>query len=225
MKKIALTLLSALTLLACSDKKMPESTDTQSLEVHNANSVSSLKKTESTQSNETATSTGNFILDNLLSFDSEEELKQKYGDNVVGEVESNPDSDYHFTILFPDTKNQVNIYWKDEANKTKLSHILITEKGTDWKTKEGITIGTGVKELEKLNEKPFSFSGLDGYYPGKIDWQEGYFSKKKMSGSLEYPTEDVPDEFAGLLGEDMIESSSDLAQKADLTLRLIEIQK
>ncbi len=166
-----------------------------------------------------------FPLDSLLSFNSEKELRKVFSE-VVQETVENPDNTLYYTRLFPSTQNEVSIYWNDDSpNCTGLSYIEIFTKDTEWKTKEGITIGTDIKTLEKLNEKPFKFYGLGWHYPGSVDWQEGNLAQRNIMASLDYPNETIPDELAEIESENQLESSSEIAKKSNMVVRLLRMKK
>lgn len=162
-----------------------------------------------------------YPLDSLLSFDSEAALKKVYGEYVKRSVGYYPEGmgEYSNTLLFPDSKNQVEFVWEDDSLQyNKLQYIRLSGEQTDWKTKEGITIGTDMKTLETLNKRPFAFFGLEWDYSGVIDWKDGHLAERNIFGSLAYPTDSMPAEFMDLLGDHTIESSSEIAQKANLIL-------
>ena len=165
-----------------------------------------------------------YPLDSLLSFDSEEALKKVYGKHVKRSVGYYPEGmgEYKMTLLFPDSKNQVEFVWEDDSlHFNKLQYVRIYSKETDWKTKENITIGTDMKTLELINKKPFSFFGLEWDYSGAIDWKDGHLTERNIYGNLSYPGEQMPVEFMALIGDHSIESTSEIAQKANLILREI----
>ncbi|MBC8756263.1 hypothetical protein H2O64_16435 [Kordia sp. YSTF-M3] len=162
-----------------------------------------------------------YPLDSLLSFDSEAALKKVYGKHVKRSVGYYPEGmgEYKNTLLFPDSKNQVEFVWEDDSlHYNKLQYIRLSGKNTDWKTKEGITIGTQMKALEFYNKQPFAFFGLEWDYSGAINWKDGYLNERNIFGSLAYPKDEIPEEFLDLLGDHTIESSSEIAKKAKLIL-------
>lgn len=76
------------------------------------------------------------------------------------------------TRLFADTDDELLIHWKNKTPK------FIIIKGKNWKTKEGITIGTTLKTLESLNVEPFILLGLGWDYGGTItNWNNGKLQK------------------------------------------------
>ncbi|MGH1384600.1 hypothetical protein [Kordia sp.] len=169
-----------------------------------------------------------YPLDSLLSFDSEEALKKVYGKHVKRSVGYYPEGmgEYKMTLLFPDSKNQVEFVWEDDSLQiNKLQYIRILTKDTDWKTKEGITIGTSMKELEVLNKKSFAFFGFEWDYSGSIDWKDGALSKRNIYGNLALPDDAMMNNFMDLLGDVTIETSSESAQKAKPILREIVMKR
>ena len=134
--------------------------------------------------------------------------------------------EYNNSLLFPDSKNEVEFVWRDDPlSFSGLLYFELAGQDTDWKTKEGITIGTGIKELEEINKKPFTFWGLEWDYSGMINWNDGHLYDRKIFGSLKYPDDIIPNEFDSLLGDHEIKSSSEIAQKAKLILGEITMRR
>ena len=86
------------------------------------------------------------------------------------------------TFLYPDTKNELAILWKDETNKKNPLQIIIRNAG-DWSTYHGIKIGSTFQEVYEVNVRPFGFVGFEFVhegvdYSGKVsDWKKGRLSK------------------------------------------------
>lgn len=155
-----------------------------------------------------------FPLDSLLKFDSESELKNVFRDKIKRSTGYYPEGmgEYQNTLLFPGTKNEVEFVWQDDSiTFSGLASINLSRQGTDWKTKEGITLGTKLKELEKLNQKPFTFYGFGWDYSGMTDWDNGHLHDRKVFVNLGYPGETMPPEYEGLLGDQEMRSDSELA--------------
>lgn len=74
-----------------------------------------------------------------------------------GEGESTPG-----TILFPnDPEKKLEIIWKNGETKSKPLYVLIRGRHRAiWKTKNGISLGTSLKEIERINGKPFTLAGF-----------------------------------------------------------------
>lgn len=109
---------------------------------------------------------------------SEAELIQIYGkanvqskDIDVGEGFTKPGA-----VLYPNESTKTaSITWKDQKHKRFPDTITISgEKKSHWRTAHSITIGTTLKELEKINGKPFFILGPGGDYSGTVwSWGKG----------------------------------------------------
>jgi|ERR1019366_9228352 hypothetical protein len=65
------------------------------------------------------------------------------------------------TELFPhDPRRRIAIVWHDTAGRRTPRFVQLRHGPTDWKTPEGITIGTSLRELEQLNGRPFHLAGF-----------------------------------------------------------------
>ncbi len=171
---------------------------------------------------------GDIPLDSLLSFNSEDELKRVFGDNIKRSTGYYPEGmgEYNNTLLFPDSKNEIEFVWADDSlTFSGLLYFQLHGKNTNWKTKDGITIGSNLKTLEELNGKPFTFFGLGWDFSGMINWQKGHLEDRKITGSIAYPEDIMPIEFEGLYGDHDISSKSELALKAQLILGEMTLSK
>jgi len=169
-----------------------------------------------------------FPLDSLLKFDSEKALKKVFGTNVKRSTGYYPEGmgEYANTLLFPETKNEVEFVWEDDSiNFCKLAYISIKGQQTDWKTKEGITIGTSLKELEKFNKKPFKFYGFDWDYSGLTSWENGYLDQRKVFVNLDFPPNATSNDIEALTGDREFKSNSKLAQKVNPIVREIIMRR
>ena len=162
-----------------------------------------------------------FPLDSLLSFNSEEALIEIFGDHVTRSISSDNEgiSEFPITFLFRNSENQVTFYWKDTLQMTCLKMVHIgcstTTKATNWKTKEGITYGTTVQQLEEYNGKPFTFWGFEWDYGGlSSSWEGGRLEPRKMSVELCYSN--APEEVSGLFGDRKFYSNLPTVKKAHI---------
>jgi hypothetical protein len=108
---------------------------------------------------------------------SEADLIRIYGkanvqskDIDVGEGFTEPGT----VIYTVDLTKSISIIWKDQKSKQFPNTITISGgKKSLWRTAHGITIGTTLKELEKINGKPF-FILPGGDYSGTVwSWGKG----------------------------------------------------
>ncbi len=169
-----------------------------------------------------------FVLDNLLQYNSEAELKKDFKGQVKRATGYYPEGMGEFTktVLFPGTKNEVEFIWKDDSlHFNQLLEIKVFKDSTNWKTKDGITIGTDLRTLEKLNKKPFLFYGFEWDYGGMTSWDNGYLVNRNMAVSLALPeTVDFAD-YEKLLGDSQFKSSSKIAQKVNPTVSELSLIK
>ncbi len=174
----------------------------------------STKNSENT-SDSVAVETKNdeFILENLLSINSEAELIQKYGKENIKREEfyyAEGTVSQMETVVFQGNEKEVVFSWEDDSVKfNKLIDITVYNTNSVWKTKNGIKIGTRMTELEKLNEKPFSFSGFGWDYAGGVDFENGKLANNGIGitlGGLE--NEDNNPAYEKLLGDNMFKSNS-----------------
>lgn len=113
---------------------------------------------------------------------SERELKRIYGRrNVqstrvsIGEGEYEPG-----TVIYPsDPTRRIEIIWKDARRKRYPQRIQLTGAKSVWKTREGISLGTRLKELERINGRAFTLLGFSWDYEGTIiSWNGGRLERQ-----------------------------------------------
>jgi len=110
-------------------------------------------------------------------------------------------------VVFPDNpRNRMEVYWEPEIDPVRPALIRISGEGTDWKTTQGITVGTPIAAVEKANGKPFSLFGFGWDYGGRVtNWNDGKLNNN-LSLQFGYTSEgEAPD---GISGE--VELSSDM---------------
>lgn len=187
-----------------------------------------ISKPEDLEKNIGKEKTLEFVLDNLLQYNSEAELKEAFKGQVKRAKGYYPEGmgEYTKTVLFPDTKNEVEFIWKDDSiHFNQLLEVKVFKDSTRWKTKEGITIGTNLKTLEKLNEKPFLFYGFEWDYGGIVNWNDGYFLSRNVAVCLALPeTVDFSD-YEKLLGDSEFKSNSKIAQEVNPTVSELSLIK
>lgn len=107
-------------------------------------------------------------------------LEQVFGkDNVTFEtVPGAEGSEEKASVVFgKDTKRRIEVIWYDEPNRTRPSSISVAPQST-WRTAQGIGIGMGLAEVERINGKAFTLSGFDWDYGGYVnDWKGGTLAK------------------------------------------------
>lgn len=94
------------------------------------------------------------------------DLQRIYGKaNIRVGMEQPPHGDFQkqrAAVIFPGTRDEAAAYLAEGSNK--IERVVITKAGGRWHTKEGLRIGTGLADLEKMLGGPFSITayGQDG---------------------------------------------------------------
>jgi len=91
------------------------------------------------------------------------------------------------TLVLPGTAEEVKLFWKRDAYRlpeygviTRISAEPTPDwwKPTRWHTPDGITIGTKLAELVRLNGRDFRLHGLAWDHSGTVNsWNEGALSR------------------------------------------------
>lgn len=131
----------------------------------------------------------------------------------VGEGES-----VQGTIIFPNTNNELMIYWQNEDFET-IRQITISKPGGQWQTSNGIYIGQPIKEVTRINGSPFNLTGFQWDYAGKtLNWQGGTLSPH-LTLAFDYNGDISIYPF--LIGDKIISSDNSSLLKVDPRVRQI----
>jgi hypothetical protein len=108
---------------------------------------------------------------------TEADLMQIYGRKNVthGTLDVGEGETMSATIVFANLpQRRLEIAWKDEAGRKFPARIQIEGKSSLWHTTQGITLGTSLRTLEKMNGKPFLLAGFGWDYSGTVtSWNQG----------------------------------------------------
>ncbi|MDX1943446.1 MAG: hypothetical protein SFU99_22965 [Saprospiraceae bacterium] len=110
---------------------------------------------------------------------TEAEVEKAYGeDNIeIKSLDVAEGEQREGVLVFPNTKNELEIIWELEADIGKPAFIRLGKENSDWRTAEGIGVGTTLEKLEELNGRPFTFYGFEWDYGGLVsDWNGGNIS-------------------------------------------------
>jgi hypothetical protein len=82
-------------------------------------------------------------------------------------------------VLFPDDSlRRLEVAFSDTINLRYPRMVRFRGSSSVWHTVGGISLGTTVDELQKLNAKPFEFNGFGWDYGGQIvNWHGGTMSR------------------------------------------------
>jgi len=132
---------------------------------------------------------------------------------------------FETSVIFPETPNQLIVFWKDNQYGTVPSSVSIRKQGSAWKTVQEIQIGTNLAELNAINGRPFSFFGFGWDYGGSVhvQWNGGTMAAVRGLFLVLQETRDLPRQYYGdrELRSDMQELLPDAAviRRIDVKLR------
>jgi hypothetical protein len=112
-----------------------------------------------------------------------QDLVKLYGaSNVVDRDLADGEDTVPGTVLFPnDPQREIEILWKDPNIRSAPECAHIWGKRSRWHGVGGVTLGTSVSELERLNGRPFHLAltndGTD-MAQETISWRGGFLEKE-----------------------------------------------
>ena len=116
---------------------------------------------------------------------SEADLKQQLGPTAVrstrielGEGETTPGA-----VLFPDDSlRRAEIIWHDTVSRSRPARLILRGSRSEWKVGQGISLGTSLRELERLNGRPFTLAGFVAGLSGLLNvWWNGQIDPASIS--------------------------------------------
>ncbi|MBI4543407.1 MAG: hypothetical protein HY705_10280 [Gemmatimonadetes bacterium] len=146
---------------------------------------------------------------------SEEELLDRFGpEEVARDTIYLGEGEWAVgTVLFPgDSLREIEIEWEDAD--ARRSPLVITLRGTAavWRTREGVTLGRSLRDLEALNGRPFELAGWGWDYGGSdCSWGGGRLAAPLANvrlGFSEAGLSDLPDAEQHVLSGDSCRSSA-----------------
>jgi hypothetical protein len=108
---------------------------------------------------------------------SEAELQRRYGASAVGSirVELGEGETAPGTVLYAsDSLRRLEIIWRDTLTRRQPARLVVRGDRSQWQVGPGVSLGTSLKDLERLNRQPFTLAGFGWDYAGVItDWKGG----------------------------------------------------
>jgi hypothetical protein len=132
-------------------------------------------------------------------------------------------------ILFQKSTDRVaTVIWKDSTKSKAVGTLQIAGPKTLWRTNFGLSIGMRLKDVEKINGKPFKLAGFDWDGGGRAtNWNGGILQKQlihpKASVMVQFAYREkdkVPD---SLLGDNDIMSSNPKMQALNPHIEALSI--
>ena len=159
----------------------------------------------------------------ITSSSTEGDIIYAYGkENVTrGEIGLGEGETTMATIVFPLSENELLIRWVEGQAYKKIESINIMNAGANWKTSQGITIGTTLEQLLSINKKSFNFTGFEWDYAGGVmDWNGGSIDKN-LKITMEPTKEEAV--FPDLLGDTIFSTDHPKAKEAGLRVASFKI--
>lgn len=108
---------------------------------------------------------------------NEADLRQRYGAAVVdsARIQIGEGETMAGTVLYPwDSLQRMEIIWQDSIHRRRPARLILRGSQSRWQVYSGISLGTSLQELERLNGKPFTLAGFGWDYAGVVtDWKGG----------------------------------------------------
>ena len=110
--------------------------------------------------------------------------------------------------IYPDDpERRIEVIW-EEGSTSKIAFIQIQGDRSQWKTPEGVTLGTTLLELEKLNGRPFDLFGLAWDFGGTVtDWKGGALDGLMLRVADNSEREYSEEQANAIFGDQQISSS------------------
>ena len=101
------------------------------------------------------------------------------GDVYVGEGFSEPGA-----VVFPDSpSDRIEVVWSDEKHRARPRFVRVKENNTQWRTADGISVGSELKSIERINGRPFRLSGFGWDGSGTVtSWSRGLLERRETDG-------------------------------------------
>lgn len=121
--------------------------------------------------------------------------------------------------IYPDDpEKRVEVIWQEE-NPSKIAFVQIQGERSKWKTKEGVTLGTSLSELERLNGRAFDLFGLGWDFGGTVvDWKGGNLDALQVRVADSAETQLSEEETSTIAGDQTISSETPALRKVNPTV-------
>ena len=107
--------------------------------------------------------------------------------------------------------------------KGTVEVVQISGEGSLWATEDGITLGSQVSDLERVNGAAFELTGFGWDYGGNVsDWKGGKLQGLNLN--LQTEMEGLSEEeAASISGDQVVKSDSETLKKANPTVRKVQL--
>lgn len=181
-----------------------------------------------------------YVIENVLNFSSESDLVKVYGkENIVYDTIWGAEGLYAMgTMINVDSFSRVEIMWMNEKERNGLISATLVSEGDIygaavpvgiWESSTGLKLGMTIEQVEKINGRPFQFSGFGwDYGGGLISWEGGTLEGKGISIQIAEGagTKTIPEkEYITIIGDIPVLSDNETARKSDARVWSISVAK
>ncbi len=93
-------------------------------------------------------------------------------------------------VIYRGTSREVEIFFKEGTNL--IQWVIVGRKGSVWRTKAGIRIGTTIRKLERIIGAPFQISSFGRDGGGSVSAGKGAPEVKELILRLTWPDKNFP---------------------------------
>ena len=124
-------------------------------------------------------------------------------------------------VIFPGTPNEAVAFLSERGNKVESG--VVEKRGGKWRTKEGLQVGLGLAEMERLYGGPFAITGFGRDGGGAVDRTPAKAPARdlfvRFTAASEKPSSDADE--AVLNAENGFRSDHPAARRAGLAVSVI----
>ncbi|MBU2706012.1 hypothetical protein KCM76_08455 [Zooshikella marina] len=146
---------------------------------------------------------------------------------LVEEIPLDEDTHLKHVTVYPENEEKQLVLQLDENERVEAIIIdRVTEDEVPcYHNKEGIVIGLTLRDIEKMNGKPFKLTGFDWDFQGTVSsWEDGHL-ENVMRGLAVRLLPDADDKYSEIVGEEIFMSSHPEMQQVNPTVNHIEVYK
>lgn len=193
-----------------------------------------------TDSLQRAGESNDYTLEYLLNVNDERELIDRYGkDHVIHDTLWGAEGFFEMgTIVRTDSVSRVEISWQNDSLRTNIVSVTLVSESNwygdslasgMWRSFTGVKLGMSLEDVEKINGRPFQFSGFGWDYAGGLmSWEAGTLEGKGLSIQMAEGTgyDSLPEaEYTKILGDVPVMSNNPTARKSGARIWSISVAK
>lgn len=162
---------------------------------------------------------------------SERDLVAAYGAQPVrpaevplGEGETVPGTE----VFGDDPLQRFLVTWKDTLARRMPDHIQLMGDSTRWRGLRGVTLGVSLRQLERMNGRPFTLLGFGWDYGGTVSsWEGGELAPLEGSAIVTltpHPDAQSGAAFQSVLGDRPFSSAQEEMQELNPRVRRLVLR-